>query len=157
MRADLTISVLSIPVPLRCRDYIEVNLLSSNCQLLVLSLKLLGSVASYPREVLRRGPCLWQVKCRKRDGQMAFKDAESNSAKSNSILPDVDELRKLQAASDDSVQELTTKLKKVKAKMVQVSTERLSLSTKSDVEAAESDKTIEVLAVVRGAVDLFER
>lgn len=67
-------------------------------------------------------------------------------------------MRKRQAASDLSVQKLTTDLTKDKARFVHVTTERLELSKKLGAVAAESEnKRFEELTVVRGARDSVER
>lgn len=67
------------------------------------------------------------------------------------------ELHKRQAAADVSVQGMTVDLTMVRAQLVQVTMERLELSTKLGDVADEFDKRLEELVVVHGARDRAER
>lgn len=60
---------------------------------------------------------------------------------------------KRQEASDVSVQELNAELTKVKAKLVEMTAERLESSTKLGAVAAECNKRLEEFAVARNARD----
>lgn len=72
----------------------------------------------------------------------------------NRDAAELSELRKRQATSNVSVPELTTELKSVKTRLVQGTAKNLELCTKLGTVVTESDKSLEELAVVRGAVTL---
>lgn len=66
------------------------------------------------------GTYLWKARSRRRDSQAVRATADAKLAKMSSDVDEVVELQKRQAASDVSVQELTTEFTRVKAKLVQV-------------------------------------
>lgn len=83
---------------------------------------------------------LVKTKSREHDAQTAREAADENLAKMSRNADEVGELRKLQAASDLCVHELTGELKTVKVRLIQTTAENLELSTKLDSVVAESDK-----------------
>lgn len=99
---------------------------------------------------------LREVETRKCDAQAARKVAEVKLSTVHNDDNEVVELRKRQAAYKVSVQGLPTELTRAKAQSVQVTTERLELSRKLGAEAAESDKRLKELAVVRDACNSVE-
>lgn len=99
---------------------------------------------------------LGQAESCERDPQAAQGAADAKWAKTNSDANEGVELWKLQAALDLSARELTAELTKVRAELIQVTTERLESSTRLDVIAVESEKRLEELAIVRSTRDSVE-
>lgn len=102
------------------------------------------------------GPVL-EIKSRDRNPQVACEATDANLEMASRDTDEVVALQERHAESDVSVQDKTAELTRIKTQLVQITTERVELSMKLDVVAAESDMSLEQLAVVRGTRDRFER
>lgn len=99
---------------------------------------------------------LWKAETRKRDAQVEREDADAKLGKAHRAAHYVVELKKRLAASHVSVQGLTAELTTVKAQLVQVTADKLELSTKLDPVMAESDKGLKEWADVHCARDRID-
>lgn len=105
---------------------------------------------------LAPGTRLRKAESRERNTLVAGEVADAELAKMSSNAEEVVEFRKRQATSNVYVQELTAELKRRKARLIQATAKHLELLMRLDAVAAESDKTLEELADVRGSRDLAE-
>lgn len=106
----------------------------------------------FSAKVALRGS-LQQADFRESEAKSAYKSADASLLKANSGAFKLVELRKWQAASDVSLQELTVDLKEVKSQLVKVTAEKLELSATLNVVEAESDNIPEQFSLVRGTGD----